>query len=338
MISSRENLLDIIASLPPSNEQARRMAEERQQTLTKPLGSLGRLEEIALWLCAWQGTARPGLSHCQTIIFAGNHGIAKRGVSAFPAEVTQQMVANFKSGGAAINQLCRSVGAKLDVCPIELDRPTADFSEQAAMSWDECFDAINQGIEAVDQEADLILLGEMGIGNTTVATALCCGLFGDDPESWVGRGTGIDERQLALKAQLIRQAISHHQAVLDDPLSVLRVVGGREQAALFGAVLGARQRSIPVMLDGFVCTAAAAPLERLAPGALDHCLIGHVSAEPGHQKLLASLGQKALLDLDMRLGEGSGAAVALAVLRCAVEAHNGMATFAEAGVADQDGI
>lgn len=337
-IVSRKDLMDIIELLPRIDEQARRIAEKRQNNLTKPPGSLGRLEEVALWLCSWQGSSRPSLANCQAIIFAGNHGIAERGVSAFPSEVTEQMVANFKAGGAAINQLCRSVGASLDVHALELNRPTADFSRQPAMTWEECATSINQGMRAVDPDTDLLLLGEMGIGNTTIAAAMCCALFGDDPEFWVGRGTGVDDDQLALKAQLIRIAVSHHGNQLEHPLGVLSALGGREQAAIFGATIAARHHRIPVILDGFVCTASVAPLEKLMPGTLDHCLVAHVSAEPGHQRLLTNLGKKPLLDLDMRLGEGSGAAIALGIVRCAAEIQNGMATFAEAGVADSGNL
>ena len=333
-ITSREDLMAIVESLPGADDHARRVAEERQKSLTKPTGSLGLLEELALWLCAWQGVAKPCLTDCQALIFAGNHGIAERGVSAFPIEVTEQMVANFKSGGAAINQLCRSAGARLTVHPIKLDQPTADFSAQPAMTPEECLFCINKGMSAVDPDADLILLGEMGIGNTTVAAALCCGLFGEEPESWVGRGTGVDDIKLAQKAGLIRTAIAKHREILDDPLSVLAILGGREQAAIFGATLQARRHRIPVLLDGFVCTAAAAPLHEMAIGSLDHCLVGHVSAELGHRRLLDYLGKTALLDFKMCLGEGSGAAVALAIVRCAVEAYNGMATFTEASVSE----
>lgn len=169
-----QDLLDIVRSLPGADGHAKRIAEERQSLLTKPAGSLGRLEEIALWLCAWQGSNRPSLANSKALIFAGNHGIADRGVSAFPPEVTEQMVANFKAGGAAINQLCKSTGASLDVYSLDLDRPTADFSKQAAMTWEDCSAAINQGMNAVHPDADLIILGEMGIGNTTVAAAMCC--------------------------------------------------------------------------------------------------------------------------------------------------------------------
>lgn len=333
-VKSREELLGLLKSLPVADEHARRIALERQRVLTKPSGSLGQLEEIALWLCAWQGTTRPKLANCQALIFAGNHGIAERGVSAFPSEVTEQMVANFRTGGAAINQLCKSVGASLEVHALDLHRPTADFSRDAAMSWEECLAGINQGMDSINPNADLVLLGEMGIGNTTAAAAICCGLFGDDPECWVGRGTGVDDSKLALKAELIRTALSYHAPSPTDALAVLSKFGGREQAAIFGATLKARLQRIPVILDGFVCTAAAAPLEQLSPNGLDHCLVGHVSTEPGHQRLLTHLRKKALLDLEMRLGEGSGAAVALGIVRCAAAAHNGMATFTEAGVAD----
>lgn len=246
------------------------------------------------------------------------------------------MVANFHSGGAAINQLCRSVGVGLSVHSLDLEWPTADFSRQPAMTWEECAASINYGMAAVNPDADLVLIGEMGIGNTTVAAAICCGLFGDDPETWVGRGTGIDDAKLSRKASLVRSAIAHHAALLDDPLNVLATLGGREQAAIFGATIKARHHRIPVILDGYVCTAAVAPLYQLSTASLDHCLVGHVSAESGHQRLLDHLGKKALLDLDMRLGEGSGAAVALAIVKCAAEVHNGMATFSEAGVSDKE--
>lgn len=333
-LASLSELRDVIAALPAANAHARRVAEERQQTLTKPKGSLGRLEDIALWLAAWQGVARPKVDRCQTIVFAGNHGIAARGVSAFPSAVTRQMVANFKAGGAAINQLCKSVGSDLDVHAFDLDRATADFSETAAMSPELCLEAINKGMASVDPGVDLLALGEMGIGNTTTAAALCCGLFGGDPSDWVGRGTGVDDTTLALKADLIRRAMALHGKELGDPVSVLRHLGGLELAAIFGATLCARNHHIPVVLDGFVCTAAAAPLEATAKGALDHCLIGHASVEPGHGHLLEKLEKMAVLDLNMRLGEGSGAALALGIVKSAVTVHNGMATFAEAGVSE----
>ncbi|MGI9510827.1 MAG: nicotinate-nucleotide--dimethylbenzimidazole phosphoribosyltransferase [Geminicoccaceae bacterium] len=335
MLTSLLDIGNFVASLSIGDEHARRVVDERQQILTKPKGSLGRLEEVVSWLAAWQGQARPKTDRCQAIVFAGNHGIAKRGVSAFPADVTKQMVANFHGGGAAINQLCESVGSDLDVHALDLDCATADFSETAAMSDEICLDAINRGLDAVDPHADIVVLGEMGIGNTTSAAAICCGLHGGDPSLWVGRGTGVDDATLALKASLIRSAIALHQEQLHNPVSALRLLGGRELAAIFGATLSARYNHIPVILDGFVSAAAVAPLAALRPDALDHCIIGHKSAEAGHRLLLQKIDKTPLLDLEMRLGEASGAALALGIVKSAVAVHNGMATFTEAGVSEK---
>ena len=334
-LTSLSELQDICSDLPLADDNTRRVAEERQRILTKPQGSLGRLEEIAVWLAAWQGSANPKSDRCQTIVFAGNHGIAAKGVSAFPPAVTQQMVANFRTGGAAINQLCKSVGSDLDVHAFDLSQPTADFSGHPAMASEICLEAINKGISAIDQKADIVALGEMGIGNTTAAAALCCALFEGDPSDWVGRGTGIDDTTLALKSDLIRSAIRLHQEQLVDPVSILRHFGGLELAAMLGATLCARHHRIPVVLDGFVCTAAVAPLQIMSAGALDHCVVSHCSVEPGHRNLLGQLQKIAILDLNMRLGEASGAALALGIIKSAVAVHNGMYTFAEAGVSEQ---
>lgn len=336
-LTSLSELHDLVQELPQADTHTRDVAKERQQLLTKPAGSLGRLEEIAIWLASWQGHIRPRIENCQTIVFAGNHGVAARGVSAFPSAVTQQMVANFRQGGAAINQLCQSVGSHLDVHELDLEHPTNDLSISAAMSDEDCITAINVGIKAVNPKSDVIALGEMGIGNTTAAAALCCGLFGGDPSLWVGRGTGVDDTSVALKAELIRSAIELHSGGLDDPIGVIRSLGGRELAAILGATLSARYQRIPVLLDGFVCTAAAAPLAAISKDALDHCLVGHSSVEPGHARLLEELDKTALVDLDMRLGEASGAALAIGIVKSAVSVHNGMATFAEAGVSEKPG-
>ena len=271
----------------------------------------------------------------QALVFAGNHGICARGVSPYPASVTAQMVANFAAGGAAISRLTRTYGAALEVIALDLDRPTSDFTVSPAMSEAECLDAVGRGAAAVPDRADLLLLGEMGIGNTTVAAALCCALFGGAPASWVGPGTGLDDAGMARKSEAVAAGVALHRLHLDDPFEVLCRVGGREQAALVGAILAARRRSIPVVLDGFVCCAAAAVVARLVPGGLGHCLAGHRSAEPAHGRLLEMLGLAPLLDLGMRLGEGSGAAMALGILRGAVACHADMATFAEAGVDDR---
>jgi nicotinate-nucleotide--dimethylbenzimidazole phosphoribosyltransferase len=321
-----------LRDLPAIDAAAADAASERQAQLTKPAGSLGRLEEIAIWLAGWQRRHPPKLDRPLCLVFAGNHGVTAQGVSAFPSEVTRQMVANFAVGGAAINQLCRVYGASLRVIELELDRPTADFTAAPAMSEADCLAALEIGATAVEPGRDLLLVGEMGIGNTTSAAALAAALFGGSGADWVGPGTGVDSAGIERKARVVDRALAFHGAALADPLEALRRLGGRELAAIAGAVAAARALDTPVLLDGFVATAAAAVLAKAAPGALDHCLAGHVSAEPGHKRLLAALGKTPLLSLDMRLGEASGAAVALGILQGAVAAHTGMATFAEAGV------
>lgn len=323
--------------LSPGDDDAADGARARQDTLTKPQGSLGRLEEAAAWLARWQGRAMPRLDKVEIIVFAGSHGVTARGVSAFPAEVTAQMVANFASGGAAINQLARAAGAELKVVPLDIDRPTADFTAAPAMSTAEFLEAVTTGHDSVSADADLLCLGEMGIGNTTSASAVAAALFGGSGMDWVGRGTGVDDDGLKRKAAAVDDALRHHGEALADPLSALAAVGGRELAAIFGAALAARRHGIPLLLDGFVCTAAAAPLAKLESGGLAHALAGHASAEAGHRRLLEKLGLRPLLELNMRLGEASGAAVAINVVRAALACHAGMASFAEAGVSDKDG-
>ncbi len=323
-------MADLAATLPQMNEEVRAQARARQDSLTKPPGSLGRLEDLAVFMAGWRGVARPKIARAQALIFAGNHGVCAQGVNPFPQEVTVQMVANFQAGGAAINQLCRVNGADLQVIALELDRPTADFTAHAAMTENEVLAALQAGADAVDPSADVLILGEMGIGNSTVAAALCASLFGGGAEAWVGAGTGADSAGQARKVAAIETGLARHNAPRG--MAALQAFGGREQAAICGAVLAARAKSIPVILDGFICTAAAAVLHSVAPSLLDHCLIGHLSAEKGHRKLLAALDKSAVLEFDMRLGEGSGAALALGVLRSALACHNGMATFGEAGV------
>jgi nicotinate-nucleotide--dimethylbenzimidazole phosphoribosyltransferase len=321
----------LLQTLPQPDAAARAQAQARDAVLTKPAGSLGRLEEVALWVAGWQGRAQPRIEHPLVLIFAGNHGVTARGVSAFPAEVTVQMVANFRAGGAAINQLARTFGARMEVHALELDRPVADFTAQAAMTEADVVAALAVGWDAVDPAADLLVTGEMGIGNTTSAAALAGALFGGAAADWTGRGTGVDDAGLALKTQVVAQGIALHAGAT--PLEALRCLGGREIAAMAGAIARARAERIPVILDGFICCAAAAVLEAEVTGALDHCIAGHQSAESAHARLLQALGKVPLLSLGLRLGEGSGAALAIAVVQGAVACHSGMATFAEAGVA-----
>jgi nicotinate-nucleotide--dimethylbenzimidazole phosphoribosyltransferase len=263
--------------------------------------------------------------------------VTARGVSAFPAEVTAQMVANFAVGGAAINQLARAAGAELKVVALDIERPTADFTEAPAMPESDFLAAVSTGYEAVPQGTRLLCLGEMGIGNTTAAAAVSAALFGGRGADWVGRGTGVDDAGLERKAAAVDAALRFHGKRLADPLAALAAVGGRELAAIFGATLAARHDRIPVLLDGFVATAAAAPLAKARAGGLAHALAAHVSAEAGHRRLLNRLELKPLLDLDMRLGEASGACLAVNILRSALACHGGMASFAEAGVSNREG-
>ena len=320
----------LLAQLPEPDQQAISAAKARDAMLTKPPGSLGRLEEIAIWYKGWCRGGPP-----QVVIFAGNHGVTAQGVSLFPAEVTAQMVANFAGGGAAINQLAKAAGATLDVVALDLDQPTADFTTGPAMTEADLLKALNAGMGVVNPAAGLVVAGEMGIGNTTAAAAVAHALYGGAPGDWTGRGTGVDDAGVARKSDVVRRGLAANPGAGGDPLEALRCLGGRELAAMAGAILAARLYSIPVVLDGFICTASAAVLEQMRPGALDHALAGHGSAEQAHRRLLAKLGKEPLLDLGLRLGEGSGGALAMQIVTAAVACHDGMATFGEAGVSDK---
>jgi nicotinate-nucleotide--dimethylbenzimidazole phosphoribosyltransferase len=333
---SLDDIRAFCRDLPAGDAAAAQSAAQRQQALTKPPGSLGRLEELAIWLARWQRRDLPRLDRVTIAVFAGNHGVAARGVSAYPQAVTAQMVANFAGGGAAINQIAGLAGAELRVVGIELDRPTRDFAVAPAMDVGEFLNAVDIGYRTVPADGDLLAIGEMGIANTTTAAMLCAAQLGGGAARWAGRGTGVDDAGLARKRAAIEVALDFHRAILGDPLEVAAALGGRELAAIAGAVLAARQHAIPVLLDGFVATAAVVPLARLGTGMLDHCRSGHVSAESAHRALLGELGLTPLLDLDMRLGEASGAGVAILLLRAALACHTGMATFAEAGVSGAD--
>lgn len=324
--------LDDVVSLdlPGPDHAAIEAAQARQAELTKPPGSLGRLEELAAFMAGWRGTARPRIDRAQALVFAGNHGICAQGVNPFPQAVTALMVANFEAGGAAINQLCRVADAELQVVALDLDTPTADFTQGPAMSEGECLEALRRGAAAVARDADIVILGEMGIGNSTVSAALANAICGGAAEDWVGRGTGSDAEGLARKAEVVARGVGRHAGL--GPMHVLAALGGREQAAICGAVLAARAARIPVLLDGYICTAAVAPLHGAKSDLLDHCLIGHLSAEPGHARLAEAMGKAPILSLGMALGEGTGAALALSVLRGALACHNDMATFSEAGI------
>ncbi len=323
----------LIANLPGPDEAARAAVRSREPQLTKPAGALGRLEGIAEWLATWQARHPPSVDHPRVAVFAGNHGISALGVSAYPASVTGEMVKNFVDGGAAINQICRTVNADLRVYEMALDAPTADFTKAAALSEEVCVQALAYGMMAVEPGVDLLCVGEMGIGNTTAAAAVACALFGGDTNDWVGPGTGVTGDQLILKQKVVAAGLARHRDFLSDPLQVLSRLGGHEFAGIAGAVLAARLAHVPVLLDGFTSTVAASVLESLKPGLLDHCLVGHLSKESGHSRICRHIQKAPLLDLSMRLGEGTGAALAIGIVRAAAACHNGMATFVDAGVA-----
>ena len=327
-----DDIRALIAKMPGPDQTAIEAVRARDATLTKPPGSLGRLESIAEWLAAWQGRAPGKVEQPLVAVFAGNHGVAAKGVSAFPASVTRQMVENFAAGGAAINQLCATFNLGLKVFDLGLDLPTGDITEGPALDERNCAATVAFGMQAIAGGVDLLALGEMGIGNTTIAAAIYTALYGGPASRWAGRGTGLDDAGLKRKAAAIEAAMECHKGHLDDPLEMLRRLGGREVAAIVGAILAARIQRVPVVLDGYVVTAAAAILHALDQSALDHCLAAHCSAEGAHTDVLKRLGLTPLLDLGMRLGEGSGAALACGIIKAAARCHSGMATFGEAGV------
>ena len=335
--ASLAEIRGILSDLPGPDRDSGAAVTAREAELTKPVGSLGRLEELAAWLATWQGRYPPVVNRPRVAVFAGNHGVAEQGVSAFPQSVTRQMVQNFIDGGAAVNQLCATFDADLRVYEMALEQPTADFTQDAAMSDPACANAMAYGMVAVEEGFDVMALGEMGIANTTSASAICCALFGGTPETWVGPGTGVDDAGLRRKADVVRRGLDRHAGELADPFAVMRRLGGVELAAMTGAIIACRMARTPVILDGFACTAAAAVLGAIDRSLLDHCVVAHGSAEPGHARLLEVLGKRPLLKLEMRLGEGSGAALAIPLLHGACACHNGMATFAEAGVSGPGG-
>jgi len=341
--------------LPPLDDTARAAARARQAQLTKPPGSLGRLESLIEALAAQQGRARPAVARIRIVVFAGDHGVAEEGVSAFPQAVTTEMVRNFARGGAAISVLARELGAELEVVdtgtanppgplPGVLDRRiaagTRNFAREAAMTEAQCERALAEGREAVqralDAGAELFIGGEMGIANTTAAAAVASALLDRPAGDLAGPGTGLDADGVSRKARLIDTAIARYRTVLDSPFAVLRHLGGFEIAALAGAWVAAAQARLPVLVDGFISSVALLVADRLNPGVAARAFFAHRSAEPGHQRVLEAVGADPLLDLGMRLGEGSGAAVAANLLRTACALHNQMATFTEAGVSGSD--
>lgn len=322
----------LLRSMPGPDRHAAETVAARDRELTKPPGSLGRLEELAMWMAAWQGKGTPSCTRPLVCVFAGNHGVVKHGVSAYPQDVTQQMLENFAAGGAAVNQICAAFDLGFKVFDLALDLPTHDFTERPALDEKSTVATMAFGMEAISGGTDLLILGEMGIGNTTSAAAIYAALYGGGALQWAGRGTGVDDDGFARKIMAIDLALDLHKGHFRDPLEILARLGGREIAAICGAIIAARLQRIPVVLDGYVVTAAAAILHALDPAALDHCVAGHLSAEGPHHEVLVRLGKVPLLALDMRLGEASGAALAAGIIKAAVATHNGMATFEQARV------
>jgi nicotinate-nucleotide--dimethylbenzimidazole phosphoribosyltransferase len=321
----------LLAGAPGPDERAAAMVAERAGQVLRPTGALARLDELAAWLAAWQGTERPAVRRPAAVVFAADHGVAGGGVSAYPAEVTAAMLKALREGVATAAVMARHVGASLEVVDVGVGDPTGDLARGPALTPDRfraCFDAGRRAVAGLD--TDLLVLGEMGIGNTTAAAAVTGILLGGPAEASTGRGTGVDDAGLARKLAAVRAA--KRRVGPAPPLEVLRQAGGAELAALAGAAVEARLRPLPLVLDGFVVTAAVAPLELLHPGALANAVAGHRSAEPGHLALLERLGKPPLLDLGMRLGEASGALAAVPLLRLAAAAVTEVATFAEWGL------
>ena len=323
---------DLFQHMPKGSEVAVEAVRQRDVTLTKPPGSLGQMEYLVEFLARWQEKPAPTLSSPMVAIFAGNHGVTVNNISAFPSEVTAQMVANFTSGGAAISQICKLHQLNLRVFELALEVPTGDISTEAALDDRTCAATIAYGMEAIEGKPDLLCLGEMGIGNTTISAALFAALFGGSGDDWVGAGAGIDQAGQGRKAKIVDKALALHRAELDHPLKILARLGGREIAGMLGALVAARHHKIPVIIDGFVATAAAAIAYSMNKASLDHCLFAHVSAESAHKKALDFMGKRGLLDLGLRLGEGSGAALAAVLVKTALHVHTHMATFDQAAV------
>ncbi|MEX1106641.1 MAG: nicotinate-nucleotide--dimethylbenzimidazole phosphoribosyltransferase [Ilumatobacteraceae bacterium] len=313
-------MTDAIATMPAGDSEAATAVAGRAAEILRPAGALARLDRTAEWVARWQGTVAPAVTKPAALIFAADHGVAASGeVSAYPTDVTAAMLAAFRAGRSTVNAFARLAGASVDAIDVGVGRPTGDIRTEAALTpdrFDEICAVARDAVLALD--ADLLVLGEMGIGNTTAAAAVSAALGGGTVADWVGRGTGLDDAGLARKRAAVQTAVDRITGVTD-PLEVLREVGGAELVAIAAAVVAARHRRLPVLLDGYVVTSAVLPLAVARPGALAHCRVGHCSAEPGHRRLLARLGFEPLLDLDMRLGEGSGAmaAVPLVAMACA---------------------
>ena len=329
--AERSVLAGLLADLPGPDQQARYAVAGRAATVLRPAGAFARLDAVAAWLAGWQGTRAPKVAQPHVVVFAADHGVAADGVSAYPAEVTAAMADAIRGGKATVSVLAARVGATLDLVDVGVGRPTGNIRLADAMTPDDFDAAVAAGAGAVDEcDADLLVVGEIGIANTTAASAVAAAVLGGAAADWVGPGTGVVGAVLRHKCDVVQAALDRVGPVT--PLEALRRLGGRELAAMAGAVAAARHRRLVVVLDGFIATAAVAPLAVARPGSLDHCIAGHCSAEPGHRRLLEALRLDPLLRLDMRLGEGSGALVAVPVIQMAAAAVVEVATFEEWGL------
>ena len=329
-------LASLLTDLPQADEAARAAVAERAASVLRPTGALARLDEVAAWLAAWQRTERPAVDAPHAVVFAADHGVAAAaGVSAYPTEVTVAMLDALEKGAATAAAMTKALGMTLDVVDVGVARPTGDLRLEPAMDEERFDEAVQAGVDAVARAAaaDLLVFGEMGIGNTTAAAAVAATLYDEPAAEWCGRGTGLDDDGVARKIEAVEACRARVRSITGDPIEILRHAGGAELAALAGAVAEARRRSIPVLLDGYVVSAAIAPLAVVRPGALDHVLAGHRSAEPGHRRLLERLGLVPLIELDLRLGEGTGALVAVPLVKLAAVAVVDVATFQEWGLA-----
>ncbi|WP_455466831.1 nicotinate-nucleotide--dimethylbenzimidazole phosphoribosyltransferase [Bartonella sp. B39] len=326
-VSPFDDFRALLTNLPIADAFSITLAKKRQEKLTKVEGSLGKLGEIAVWYAGWRGTEKPIVKRPLVAIFSGNHGVTEENVTPFPQSMTQKMVQNFASGGAAINQICIAYDLGLKIFDLALEYPTMNITKDAAMDERSAAATMAFGMESIAGGTDLLCIGEMGIGNTTIASALCLALFGGEVEEWTGNGMGSEGKFYQRKIAVIKTAVSLHKDHFNDPFEIMRRLGGREIAAMVGAILAARMEKVPVILDGFVATAAAAVLYKMHPRALDHTLVGHVSSESAHRKLLKKIGKEPLLDLRMRLGEGTGAAMAAGIVKAAILMHTKMADF-----------
>ncbi len=322
----------ILSDLPEPDRRSTSAVAERARGVLRPAGALARLDDVACWLAAWQRSPEPVVARPAAVVFVADHGVVSEGVSAYPPEVTLSMLRALREGSATAAVMAESVGANLAVVDVGVGNPTGNLRREPALDADRFAESLEEGRKAIaDLDTDLLVVGEMGIGNTTAAAAVCATLFGGSTDAWCGTGTGLDDAGLARKVAVVEDA-RQRAGPCAEPLEVLRQVGGAELVAIAGAVVEARRRSIPVLLDGYVTTAAVAPLEAQAPGALDHCLAAHRSPEPGHGRLLEQLGKRPLLELDLRLGEGSGALAAVPLVRLAAASVTEVATFEEWGL------